>query len=147
MFFAALADTCGEGRTPRYGGSLKSRRSACSLKNQAAKARVCGTQRLRPPAQNRQTLKDALLRQPIETVACIAQTGNNICLFVQALIFSGKEQVDIPQTLNALFEGRNTFGGGNQADTGDGFGATFAQELIASIKVPPVASIGSSRYT
>ena len=82
--------------------------------NQAAKAHACGTQRLRPPAQNRQTRKDALLRQPVETVACIAQTGHNIRPFVQTLIFSGKEQVDIPQTLNTLFERRNTFGGSNQ---------------------------------
>ena len=78
---------------------------------------------------DRQTRKDALLRQPVEAVASIAQTGNNIRLFVQTLIFSGQEQVDIPQTLNTLFESRNTFGGGNQSDTGDGFGAAFTQEF------------------
>ena len=119
VFFAALADTCGEGCTPQYQGVLKDRRSACNLRIKA-KAHVCGTRRLKPPAQNRQTRKDALLRQPVEAVACITQTRNYICLFVQALIFSGKEQVDIPQTLNTLFESRNTFGGGNQTDAGDG---------------------------
>ena len=76
------------GGTPQYEGD-KEPTLRVQSQNQAAKAYVCGTQRLKPPAQNRQTRKDALLRQPIETVACIAQTGNNICLFVQTLIFSG----------------------------------------------------------
>lgn len=79
-----------------------------------------------------------------DAVACIAQAGDDVAVLVQLFILCGNINVNIGV---CFVQGFQSFRGGNQANELDVLGTALLIWPMASMALPPVASMGSRTKT
>ena len=86
----------------------------------------------------------AKLLGAVDTVTSVAQAGDDVAVLVQVVILGA--QVDIHIGVS-LVQGLDAFRSGDQADELDPLCAVLLNLVMASMALPPVASMGSSTST